>query len=303
MNVMRKLLSRLGLAPVAPAEERKLDGPSSVVASSELVSEEATQTLDSGANCKAKQRKSFHRLKQTGSSFFFTGKSAYVRHGTLKPSTVDRVFDFAYEMAFTDKHRNSRSGGDVERTNAEIFANTFQGKIAECAACNFFYKFDPHVAPDFKTYEKGKWDTVDIAVCGKQVAIKSTKYYGQLLLLETKDWDSHGRYIPNIGESVCSYDYLLFIRVSPSCEDLLKEKGLLKCEHINEQELYHICCTIKWEYNYAGYITYDELVHIIREKYILPKHSLLNGKTRMDAENYYVQAVDMRPLSMLDNLN
>lgn len=303
MNILQRILRFFGLAPVAPIEEAKRDEPSSAVAISECVPQHVNKALDPSSDCEAKQIRSFHRLQQKDSSFFFSGKSAYVRHGALKSSTVDRVFDFAYEMAFTDKHRNCRSGGDAERTNGEIFANTFQGKIAECAACNFFYKFDPHAVPDFETYEKGKWDTVDLTVCGKQVAIKSTKHFGQLLLLETKDWDSDGRYIPNIGKSVCAYDYLLLVRVRPSCEDLLKANRLLYCDQVNEQELYHICCTVQWEYDYAGYITHDELVHIIREKYILPKHSLLNGKTRMDAENYYVQAIDLHPLKTLDNLN
>lgn len=302
MNILQKLFSFLGFAPLVPAEEIQLDEPSSTVANSDCGSKQVVQTLDSPSCCEVKRIKLFHRLQQKNSSFFFSGKSAYVRRGTLKPSTVDRVFDFAYEMAFTDKHRNCRSGGDAERTNGEIFANTFQGKIAECAACNFFYKFDPHAVPDFETYEKGKWDTVDLTVCGKQVAIKSTKHFGQLLLLETKDWDSEGRYIPNIGRSICTYDYLLLVRVRPSCEDILKANRLLYCDQVNEQELYRICCTVQWEYDYAGYITHDELIHIIREKYTLPKHSFLNGKTRMDAENYYVQAIDLHKIETLEGM-
>jgi hypothetical protein len=245
-------------------------------------------------------RTTFHRLQQNGTSFFFTGKNEYSPQGRLRPSTVERVFNFAYEMAFSDKHRNCRSGGDTERSNAEIFANVFQGKIAECAACNFFYKFDNSVMPDFETYERGKWDAVDLTVCGQQVAIKSTKHFGQLLLLETKDWDSKGRYIPNIGSSVCEYDYLLLVRIKPSCEDLLREHHLLHCKHVNEQQLYSICCTRNWEYHYAGFITKDELIQIIRERYVLPKKSLLNGKTRMDAENYYVQAIDLHKITELD---
>lgn len=244
----------------------------------------------------------FQELRKEGDSYFVYKRIPFKPAGKLRMSTVDKVFDFSYEMAFTDKHRNSRSGGDIERTNAEIFANTFQGKIAECAACNYFYKFDESTVPDFNTYEKGRWDAVDLAVNGKQIAIKSTKHFGQLLLLETKDWDSYGRYIPNIGKTVCEYDYILLARIRPSCEDLLKKHDLLKREKINEQELYHLCCTMEWEYDYAGYITREELIHIIGMKHILPKRSMLNGKIRMDAENYYVQASDLHPLETLSIL-
>ena len=238
----------------------------------------------------------FHPLMQDGLSFFFTGKIPYAKAGTLRQATVNNVFDFAYEMAFSEKHRSARSGGDIRRKNGEVFANTFQGKIAECAACNFFYKFDESVAPDFETYDRGRWDSVDLAVCGKQIAVKSTKHYGQLLLLETKDWDAQGRYIPNIGHDVCTYDYLLLVRINPSCEDLLRRQRLLYCDQVDRDMLYRICCAVQWEYDYAGYITHNELIQLIQEDFILPKHSLLSGKTRMDAENYYVQAIDLHSM-------
>lgn len=241
----------------------------------------------------------FSRLHQQGNAYYLTEKRPFSRRGKLKAETIEKAFDFAYEMAFTDKHRNTRSGGSKGRTHGEIFANTFQGKIAECAACNFFYRYDSSVAPDFATYEKGIWDSVDLTVCGKQIAVKSTKHFGQLLLLETKDWDMHGCYIPNIGTTTCAYDYLMLVRIIPSCEDLLKHERLLYSNQIDRDRLHHICCRENWEYDYAGYITQDDLIHIIRNRYVLPKGSLLNGKTAMDAENYYIQAVDLRNMDLL----
>lgn len=241
----------------------------------------------------------FHRLQQKGSSFYLTEKKSFSKTGKLKQKTIEDVFDFAYEMAFTDKHRSTRSGGSKSRKNGEIFANTFQGKIAECAACNFFYRYDSSATPDFGTYEKGIWDSVDLSVCGKEIAVKSTKHFGQLLLLETKDWDVKGRYIPNIGTSVCTYDYLVLVRITPSCEDLLKKERLLYSNQIDRDKLHQLCCNQKWEYDYAGYISHDELVYMIRNQYVLPQGSLLNGGTRMDAENYYVQAGDMHEMDTL----
>lgn len=244
----------------------------------------------------------FSRLQQHGKAYYLTEKRPFSRRGKLKAETIEKVFDFAYEMAFTDKHRNTRSGGSKGRTNGEIFANTFQGKIAECAACNFFYRYDSSVAPDFSTYEKGIWDSVDLTVCSKQIAVKSTKHFGQLLLLETKDWDMYGRYIPNIGVSACAYDCLMLVRITPNCEDLLKKERLLYSSQIDRNRLQDICCSQKWEYDYAGYITREDLIHIIRNRYILPKGSLLNGKTAMDAENYYIQASDLHEIGLLEEL-
>ena len=241
----------------------------------------------------------FRRLQKHDNTYYIIEKRPFVRCGKLKAETIETVFDFAYEMAFTDKHRNTRSGGSKGRTNGEVFANTFQGKIAECAACNFFFRYDKSAVPDFGTYDKGVWDSVDITVCGKQIAVKSTKHFGQLLLLETKDWDIYGRYIPNIGSSTCTYDYLLLVRITPSCEDILKQKRLLYSSQIDRNGLYQICCSQKWEYDYAGYITRDDLIYIIRNGYVLPKDCLLNGKTAMDAENYYVQAADLHNMESI----
>lgn len=242
----------------------------------------------------------FRRLQKHNNAYYIIEKRPFIRRGKLKPETIETVFNFAYEMAFTDKHRNTRSGGSKGRTNGEIFANTFQGKIAECAACNFFFQYDQSAVPDFGAYEKGVWDSVDITVCGKQIAVKSTKHFGQLILLETKDWDIYGRYIPNIGVSTCAYDYLMLVRITPSCEDLLRKERLLYSNQIDRSRLQQICCSQKWEYDYAGYITRDDLIHIIRNGYVLPKNSLLNGKTAMDAENFYVHAADLRNIESIE---
>lgn len=244
----------------------------------------------------------FHRLSAQGNNFYITERLPYSADGALKPQTIEKVFDFAYRMAFTSEgeHRNNRSGGDHNRRNGEIFANTFQGKIAECAACNYFYKFDKSVYPDFSVYKLGEWDTVDLTVCGKEIAIKSTKHFGQLLLLETKDWDKNGNYIPNIDKSVSSYDYLVLIRMKPSCEEILKQNSLFYSDFINREDLHRLVTGRVWSYNYVGYITKSHLIQIIRDMHILPRGSLLNGSTKMDAENYYVQAGDMRDLTQFE---
>lgn len=241
----------------------------------------------------------FERLSITSQGYFSTSKVPYKIDGTLKQETIIDVFDFAYDMTFGGKgqHRDHRSGGHHERTNGEIFANTFQGKIAECAACNFFYQFDKSVMPDFSLYELGKWDSVDISVLGKEVSVKSTKSFGQLLLLETSDWDENGIYKPNKENGI--YDFIILVRLNPSCEDLLKKIKMFYSDSANADILKKAIFCEKWTYNYVGYLTRDDLKYIIANKYILPKKALLNGKTAMDAENYYVQAGSMRSMESL----
>ena len=181
--------------------------------------------------------------------------------------------------------------------NGEVFANTFQGKLAECAAVNFFYKYDDTIEIDFDTYDLGIWDKVDLTVCKKEVAVKSTKRFGQLLLLETKDWNHLGKYIPNLGTPNDTYDYIVMVRIEPSCEDLMKKNRLLYKDEIEQSVLKNLVAHQNWSYDYVGYITNGDLRQIIKDKHIIPQGALLNGSTPMDAENYYVQAGDMRKLT------
>src|SRR5690625_2756493 len=49
---------------------------------------------------------------------------------------------------------------------------------------------------------------------------------------------------------------------------------------------------LTFEYDIPGSISKKTLQHIIKNKYILPQNSYLN-KTKMDAENYYLQTGDL----------
>ena len=54
---------------------------------------------------------------------------------------------------------------------------------------------------------------------------KSTKSYGDLLLLETKDWNDDGEYIPNKDKGNFRYDYTILVRFSPDGEAIMKNKN------------------------------------------------------------------------------
>lgn len=55
-------------------------------------------------------------------------------------------------------------------------------------------------------------------------------------------------------------------------------------------------CDSAWE------STKDDLKFLIKNKYILPQKAMLNGKTPMDADNYYVQAGCLRPMDTMAKL-
>lgn len=213
----------------------------------------------------------------------------------FKKNTIEQVFDFAYKMSFGGKgqHRSYRSGGSKHRQNYEIFVDAFQGKLAECALFNIIYKLPGVEKPDFSVTGQGEWDDVDLKVCGKTISVKSTKHFGQLMLLEESDWDEYGTYIPNEKK----YDYLALVRIRPSCEQLMKNAGVFQTNEVSYEWLRDSVCSQKWDYDYAGYISLNELKYIISNKYVLPKGALLNDKIEMDASNYYIQAGDMHKIT------
>ena len=270
------------------APQEKIVKPSSPVSASAVVAPE----------------RSFSRLRQDGESYYFTNTVPYHEDRSFRAETIEKVFSFAYSMTFGREgaHRDHRSGGMHTRRKGEIFANTFQGKLAECAVCNFFHKIGFETVPDFETYDLGKWDTVDITVGGKEISVKSTKSFGHLLLLETKDWDKNACYIPNKDSGNGEYDAFVFIRLDPSCEDLLKRCRMLYTDEADYEVLKGILMQHKWSYNCVGFVTRDDLKYIIKNGFIIPQGAMLNGSTPMDAENYYIQTGDMRPMEELKEI-
>ena len=233
-------------------------------------------------------------MKIENNEFIVNNKRAYKEIRTFKENTVEKVFDFAYEMSYGQgEHRVHRSGGNLQRKNGEIFINTFQGKLAELAIYNEFFNLNKEVfnklsQPDFDVYGLGKWDDMDLSLGKTIFSIKSTKYYGNLLLLETKDWDENAQYIPNlkIGET-SHYDYIILVRVAEDGEAIMKSNGLLHSNEVDRERLFNIINDYKWGYDIPGYIAHDDFINIIKNKQIIPKGVLLNSKTTMDAENYY----------------
>ncbi len=253
-------------------------------------------------------KKLMHKLRQDGSSYYVRHKKNFKPNLPLKEKTINKVFDFAYSMTYDKEgeHRKHRTGGILGRKKGQIFINTFQGKLSELAIYNKFSMLNPDAydrlsPPDFDIYELGEWDDGDITLDNLRLSVKSTKHYGNLLLLEQRDWGADGEYLPNVNSNKNSlYDFFVLVRIKPDGEKLMKDNKLLYGDDdIKKHYLQDIINKEKWEYDIPGYITRDDFKQIIKDNFILPQKALLNGKISMDATNYYVQSGDMRDLEAL----
>lgn len=239
-----------------------------------------------------------------GNSYYVQDKKRFSAYASILAKDKIECFEFAYGMSYEKKgaHRDSRSGGNIHRTKGQIFINTFQGKMAEYALYRYLRSRQIDVdKPDTEQYELGKWDSYDLDCQGKHFSVKSTKSYGDLLLLETKDWNENGEYLPNLSEGTSKYDYTVLVRFSPDGEDLMKQQRLLyqkendvpnNIKEILMEKIY----SQNWTYDFPGFIYYSELVKLIRDSRIIPQNAMLNGGTKMDAENYYFQTGNMHDM-------
>jgi hypothetical protein len=219
---------------------------------------------------------------------------------------VPEVFDFAYGMTFGNSghHRPHRTGGQYGRRNGELFINAFQGKLAEFGIWQLFSTNGIDTPkPDLEKWGEGKWDDNDLKIKGHHVSVKSTSSKGNLLLLETDDWDSEGRYIPNSGTNNEYVDFHLFCRIDPDGKSLIREKKWMYVDEIDKNDLFNLIKNVNWSMDCPGYITKDDLKYLIANVFVLPQNSTLHTYTKMDASNYYCQAGDLRPLvELFENL-
>lgn len=239
--------------------------------------------------------KNFHKLSVQNNNYFITSRAPFRPIDKIPNEFIEKAFEFAYQMTFgkDGEHRDHRSGGIHIRKKGEIFANTFQGKLAEYGVFMILNRKGLGVdEPDINVFGLGVWDSADLFIKNKSVSIKSTKAFGNLLLLETKDWDDNGKYIPNNKE----YDFTFLVRMNPYCEDLLKKHRLLYLNDVPKEKLREIIFAETWLFDIPGYVTRDDLVQVIQNKFIIPQGAMLNAGTQMDASNFYIQAGDFRTI-------
>lgn len=226
-----------------------------------------------------------------GQNFYIPSTKTFIPT-EIKRDYVNETLDFAYAMTFgrDGEHRKYRSGGSHTRKNGEVFCDTFQGKLAEF----FVYQKLTSIGvdcpkPDTEKWGLGKWDDEDFSINNNLINVKSMAFFSNLLLLETKDWDGTGKYIPNNK----SYDYFFVVRIKPELKKEFKNQRMLYSDDISLVRIKSILEKLSFFADIPGYVTNSFLKEKIQAKQILPKGSMLNGRIKMDAENYYVLSVDL----------
>ena len=214
----------------------------------------------------------------------------------VKQEHIREAFEFSYSMAFGNGfHRNKRSGGIHHRSAYEVFVNTFRGKIAEFVVSDYFTSQGREVSQiDLSVMGVGDWDSADLLVDEIPISIKATKHFGQLLLLETKDWNDSGQYIPNLShEKQSHYAYFILVRTKVDIPD--KNNSLFSKEKLKKIIFEkHILAEI------SGVLSNCDFVNqIIKYKYIIYQNDLLNGKIPMDADNYYVHVAELESIELI----
>ncbi len=256
-------------------------------------------------------------------------KKKFSAYTSVKKEYMKKCFSFAWNMTYGGKgqHRTKRSGGSKDRKLSEIFINTFQGKLAEYAVYHYLKKNGLNAnEPDTSVYELGIWDMYDIECQKRRISVKSTSSGGNLLLLETKDWNKYGEYIHSRDEK-SRYDYTVLVRIGAKNNDAeledikkideiieitknldrlkadidaeinLDSKNEIKNEIKEKQdELKDLINSYDYEYDFS-FIDYEDMVNMINneDKQIICKDTYLNNKkTKMDAENYYFLMAEMK---------
>jgi len=241
--------------------------------------------------------------KENSNYYYVSNPRRFTGVSVLK-NDIQKVIEFAYAMCFGEgHHRANRTGGHYARKAGEKFCNTFQGKLAEQMLYNYFISQGLKVQePDFRILDVGAWDDSDLEINGIKINIKSVASQSNLLLLETRDWDQHGRYLPNVSlnnGSTIQYDYFILVRINPDIKKLFQSKIMYHSNNIAKADIEKLISENIWSYDIAGYCTNQNIIEAIADDCILPQNSILNNYTSMDAENYYIQSGDMGIISDL----
>jgi len=205
----------------------------------------------------------------------------------LKPESIKKCLFFASEMAYGRGYHKSQSFGNshYNRSPNEIFVNTFQGKLAELAVYNELSNLGirPDKPPEFDIWGKGKWEDCDFTINNGQIraSVKSTKWFGNLLLLETHKYNQKGEFLETAESEPQMYDFTFMVRIagvkSPKPENYLT---------LNEIDV-----------EVTGFMSHSKFLQVIEEKQIITKGIMLG--TPLLVDNYYIFAQDLTEVKYL----
>jgi hypothetical protein len=239
------------------------------------------------------------KIKRMSCSYQINNKTPFIPNSEATEDDIGQCLDFCWAMTYgkSGEHRNHRTGGIQSRNHHAIFQDVFVGKMGEIA----FYRWcvarnkSKVSEVDFSCFELGKWDSSDFILENNRgeelhISVKTTKYFGNLLLLEKMDWiaeEGKAIYLPNkISEDNGYYDFLVLCRVKSNLHELLSY-----IDESNKESLKSIQDNLKIELQVVGLVDNKFLLEVITSgKYTIFQGDILNSNTVMDADNYYIQS-------------
>lgn len=226
-------------------------------------------------------------LSQNSFSNLKSDKKTFVPDTKLKPESILKCLDFAKEMAYGNGHHKSQSfgGKSHNRNSSEIFINTFQGKLAELAVYNQLSNLGlhPDKLPEFDVWGKGKWEDCDFTLNNETVrcSVKSTKFFGNLLLLEKEKYNEKGEFLETEDLKPRPYDFTFLARVAGV-------KNPDPKTYLNSNDI---------EVEVTGFLSHEKFLQVIAEKQFINKGTIVG--TPLIVDNYYIFAKDLADIKDL----
>lgn len=237
-------------------------------------------------------------------SFFSSFKKPFDDKISVAGNSIIESHKFAYEMAFGEgKHRSNRSGGTLKRTPAEIYSNTLCGKISEFELRRYLSKWgDLKLSDiDLSVHDLGVWDNIDLEVNSKNISIKSSSFFSQFLLLETKDYKADGTYAHN-RENKSPHIYVLS-RIKPDTKKEI-QVAIDKLNKNNENEVKDFLSRLedtKFFIDFPGFIIKDDLLLKISGNDYKKQGDKINNKVSLDADNYVFDVAELKDIDQIIN--
>lgn len=216
-------------------------------------------------------------------------KKTYSPNVTIRADEIKQCFEFAVSMAEGEKHNTDSFASQNPRFTREtgsVFRDAFQGKIAEIAFYNYYsHKFTLN-PPDFDEWERGKWEDTDFIISDSKhnknysISIKSTKSFGNLLMLEKNRYNNHGEYLEGTNGKSVIHDLIFLIRI----------KGIdsIYPDTYYKKKFTGISAEI------TGYITHKDFVDAITNKQFIEAGTYINGCEELKVDNYYFCASKLK---------
>lgn len=219
--------------------------------------------------------------------FNYDTRKEFAPDTKLKSESIKKCLHFASEMAYGEGYHKSQSFGNsnYNRSTKEIFINTFQGKLAELAVYNELYSIGirPDNPPEFDVWGKGRWEDCDFTLNNGAIraSVKSTKWFGNLLLLEKNKYNQKGEFLETFESEPLAYDFTFMVRIS----------GVKSAKPENYLEKNEIDVEV------TGFLSHSKFLQVINEKQIIPQGIILG--TPLIVDNYYIFAQDLTEVKYL----